>query len=134
MLATKTAFTLSTFSVIKLAILVAALGYFVDVYSIILFSVTRTSSLQALGLTNDELLTSGVMLLNTQMLGLLLGGVLWAVLGDKRGRLAILFGSILLYSLANIANGFVQTIELYAVIRFIAGVGLAGELGGGITI
>jgi putative MFS transporter len=119
---------------VTFVVLVAALGYFVDVYSIILFSAVRTTSLQSLGLTGDSLLSTGVKLLNMQMLGLLGGGILWGILGDKKGRLAILFGSILLYSLANIANGFVSSIELYALVRFVAGVGLAGELGGGITI
>lgn len=115
-------------------ILVAALGYFVDVYDLILFGIVRNPSLQSLGLTGDRLLTEGVTLFNYQMAGMLLGGILWGVLGDKRGRRSVLFGSILLYSLANIANGFVQDLTTYAVLRFVAGIGLAGELGAGITL
>ena len=121
-------------SVMNAAVLVAALGYFVDVFDLVLFSVVRTSSLTSLGLQGEELTSSGVMLLNMQMTGMLIGGVLFGILGDKRGRLSVLFGSILLYSLANIANGFVHSIEMYALLRFIAGLGLAGELGGGITL
>ena len=116
------------------AILVAALGYFVDVYDLVLFSVLRVSSLKELGVEGDQLLSQGVFLLNSQMAGMLIGGVLWGVLGDKRGRVSVLFGSILLYSAANIANGFVTSLELYAILRFLAGVGLAGELGAGITL
>ncbi|WKZ57380.1 MAG: MFS transporter [Bdellovibrionota bacterium] len=117
-----------------IAVLVAALGYFVDVYDLILFSVTRVASLRDLGFQGDELLHHGVYLLNMQMFGLLLGGVLWGVLGDKFGRVAVLFGSILLYSSANILNAFVYTIEGYGVLRLVAGIGLAGELGAGITL
>lgn len=115
-------------------ILVAALGYFVDVYDLILFGIVRNPSLQSLGLTGDRLLTEGVTLFNYQMAGMLIGGILWGILGDKRGRRSVLFGSILLYSLANIANGFVQDLTTYAVLRFVAGIGLAGELGAGITL
>ncbi|MBX7137641.1 MAG: MFS transporter [Oligoflexia bacterium] len=115
-------------------VFVAALGYFVDVYDLILFSVLRIPSLKDLGVQGDELLNSGVFLLNMQMAGLLSGGILWGIWGDKRGRVSVLFGSILLYSLANIANATVQTVEGYAIWRFIAGVGLAGELGAGITL
>jgi predicted MFS family arabinose efflux permease len=119
---------------IFLAVAVAALGYFVDIYDLLLFSIVRVSSLKGLGVPEDLLLNKGVMLINTQMAGLLIGGVLWGILGDKRGRLSVLFGSIFLYSLANIANAFVQNVEQYAILRFIAGVGLAGELGAGITL
>lgn len=120
---------------VMLAVLVAALGYFVDIYDLLLFSVVRKASLESLGIVGDEALKSnGVYLINCQMGGMLVGGVLWGILGDKRGRLSVLFGSILLYSLANIANGLVQTVDQYAVLRFIAGVGLAGELGAGITL
>ena len=115
-------------------ILVAALGYFVDIYDLILFSVIRVPSLTALGLQGDALLESGVLLLNMQMAGMLVGGIAWGVMGDRRGRLSVLFGSILLYSLANIANAFVQDVATYAALRFVAGVGLAGELGAGITL
>ncbi len=115
-------------------VLVGALGYFVDIYDLVLFSILRTASLKGLGVPEAELLDKGVLLLNWQMSGLLLGGILWGILGDKKGRLSVLFGSILLYSLANIANGFVQTVEQYAALRFIAGIGLAGELGAAITL
>jgi MFS family permease len=117
-----------------LAVLVAALGYFVDIYDLILFSIVRVASLQALGVPKEQLLEKGVLLINLQMGGMLLGGVIWGVLGDKRGRLSVLFGSIALYSLANLANGFVQNVPQYAVLRFLAGIGLAGELGAGITL
>jgi MFS family permease len=115
-------------------ILVAALGYFVDIYDLILFSVIRVPSLTSLGLGGEELLESGVRLLNMQMAGMLVGGIAWGIMGDRRGRLSVLFGSILLYSLANIANAFVHDVSTYAALRFIAGVGLAGELGAGITL
>ncbi len=116
------------------AILLAALGYFVDIYDLILFSIVRVKSLKAIGVPEEELLSQGVLLLNMQMGGMLLGGILWGILGDKRGRLSVLLGSIGLYSLANIANGFVNSVDTYAILRFIAGVGLAGELGAGITL
>ncbi len=112
------------------AVIVAALGYFVDIYDLILFSIVRVPSLRDLGLTPEQITSQGLLLLNVQMIGMLLGGILWGVLGDKKGRIQLLFGSIFLYSIANIANGFVHNIELYALFRFIAGVGLAGELGG----
>ena len=115
-------------------ILVAALGYFVDVYDLILFSIVRVRSLEDIGQSGTQLLDNGLLILNLQMIGMLIGGILWGVLGDKKGRLSVLFGSILLYSLANIANGFVNSVELYAILRFIAGIGLAGELGAGITL
>jgi MFS family permease len=116
-------------------VIVASLGYFVDIYDLVLFSIIRVDSLKGIGVTDAAALTAqGLRLLSLQMWGMLLGGVLWGVLGDKRGRLSVLFGSILLYSLANIANGFVQTVEQYGWLRFIAGIGLAGELGAGITL
>ncbi len=117
-----------------LTVLVAALGYFVDIYDLILFSIVRVPSLSAMGLKGAELTDVGVRLINWQMGGMLLGGVLWGVLGDKRGRLTVLFGSILMYSLANIANGLVQTVAQYEALRFVAGIGLAGELGAGIAL
>lgn len=116
------------------AILVASLGYFVDIYDLLLFSIVRIPSLKSLGLTGTQLTDTGILLLNIQMIGMLIGGVLWGMLGDKKGRLSVLFGSIFLYSIANIANGFVHSVEGYAVWRFIAGLGLAGELGAGITL
>lgn len=117
-----------------LTILVSALGYFVDVYDIILFAVLRVPSLKALGLAPEEITSIGLNLMNVQLLGMLIGGVAWGMLGDKRGRLSILFGSIILYSTANFANAFVTNVSQYAVLRFIAGFGLAGELGAGITL
>ncbi len=116
------------------AILVASLGYFVDIYDLLLFSIVRIPSLKSLGLTGTQLTDTGILLLNIQMIGMLIGGVLWGMLGDKKGRLSVLFGSIFLYSIANIANGFVHSVEGYAIWRFIAGLGLAGELGAGITL
>ena len=116
------------------AILVAALGYFVDVYDLILFSVVRVQSLKELGVPTEGLLDTGVLLLNSQMVGMLLGGILWGIWGDKKGRLSVLFGSIFLYSAANIANGFATNVPTYAILRFLAGIGLAGELGAGITL
>ncbi len=116
-------------------VIVASLGYFVDIYDLVLFSIIRVKSLNGLGITDPAAVTDqGLYLLSMQMWGMLLGGILWGVLGDKRGRLSVLFGSILLYSLANIANGFVQSVPQYAWLRLIAGVGLAGELGAGITL
>ena len=116
------------------AVLVAAMGYFVDIYDLLLFSIVRVPSLKSLGFTGQVLTDNGIFLLNIQMLGLLTGGICWGILGDKKGRLYVLFGSIFLYSIANIANGFVHSIESYAVWRYIAGFGLAGELGAGITL
>lgn len=120
--------------VFNTAVIVAALGYFVDIYDLILFSVVRVPSLKSLGLSGQQLLSDGVFLLNMQMFGMLVGGMFWGILGDKRGRLAILFGSIIMYSIANLLNGFVTSIPQYAALRFIAGIGLAGELGAGITL
>lgn len=128
------AFVRNADKTVFLAIIVAALGYFVDIYDLLLFSIVRVNSLKGLGIADDQLMATGVILINAQMAGLLLGGVLWGILGDKRGRLSVLFGSILIYSLANIANGFVVSVEQYAILRFIAGIGLAGELGAGITL
>lgn len=115
-------------------VIVAALGYFVDIYDLLLFGIVRLPSLAALGLSETEISLTGASILNWQMTGLLLGGILWGVLGDKKGRLSVLFGSIITYSLANIACGFVQDPTTYKILRFIAGVGLAGELGAGITL
>jgi MFS transporter, putative metabolite:H+ symporter len=119
---------------VSLAVLVAALGYFVDIYDLILFSILRMPSLTELGVPPEQRAEVGLELLNWQMAGMLTGGVLWGVIADKRGRLAVLFGSIIMYSIANIANGMVQDLTQYRVLRFVAGVGLAGELGAGITL
>ncbi len=118
----------------SLPVIVAALGYFVDIYDLLLFGIVRIPSLKALGLSDEELSTVGTAILNWQMAGMLFGGILWGVLGDKKGRLSVLFGSIITYSLANVACGFVQDADTYMMLRFIAGVGLAGELGAGITL
>lgn len=118
----------------SIPVIVAALGYFVDIYDLLLFSIIRVKSLKELGLSDALIDTEGKFIIGIQMYGLLLGGILWGMLGDKKGRLSVLFGSIVLYSLANIANGFVHTVNQYALARFIAGVGLAGELGAGITL
>lgn len=118
----------------SLAVLVAALGYFVDIYDLLLFSIIRIPSLKSFGLSDDQIAKDGLFIINIQMLGLLIGGILWGVLGDKKGRLKVLFASIIIYSLGNIANGFVQNVNQYALVRFITGIGLAGELGAGITL
>ncbi len=117
-----------------LIIIVASLGYFVDIYDLILFNVVKKASLISLGFQVDQVKDLEISLFNWQMTGMLVGGILWGILGDKKGRLKVLFGSILLYSLANIANAYVWDLTSYKVIRFIAGVGLAGELGAGITL
>ena len=121
-------------SIFNVAVVVAALGYFVDIYDLLLFGIIRVPSLESLGLSPNEVKASGELILQWQMWGLLLGGIISGVIGDKRGRLSVLFGSIIVYSLANIANGLVETVEQYKWIRFIAGLGLAGELGAGITL
>lgn len=118
----------------NIVVIVAALGYFVDIYDLTLFGIVRVPSLKAIGIPDDQITSAGVQLLNWQMTGMLIGGIVWGVLGDKKGRLSTLFLTILLYSLANIANGFVQNLEQYKVLRLIAGFGLAGELGIGITL
>ena len=120
---------------LSVPVIVAALGYFVDIYDLLLFGIVRKPSLIGLGIPDGEQVTNlGEYLLQVQMGGLLVGGIIWGILGDKRGRLSVLFGSILLYSLANIANGFVTNITQYEILRFIAGIGLAGELGAGVTL
>jgi len=118
----------------SLPVIVGALGFFVDVYDLLLFGIIRKPSLSSLGLSPDQVFTQGETILSIQMFGLLTGGILWGILGDKKGRLSVLFGSILLYSLANIANGMVATVGQYTIMRFIAGIGLAGELGASITL
>ncbi len=117
-----------------LLVFVAALGFFVDVYDLLLFSIVRVRSLHDIGIADADLRLKGVYVINMQMAGLLLGGILWGIIGDKFGRVKVLFGSILWYSLANFANGMVHDVDTYAFIRFVAGIGLAGELGAGITL
>ncbi|MDA8166102.1 MAG: MFS transporter [Desulfobacteraceae bacterium] len=124
----------SPWGIIGLPVIVAALGYFVDIYDLVLFSIVRVPSLKSLGLSGRELIDSGVYLLNMQMAGMLIGGIIWGVLADRKGRLKIMLGSILLYSVANAANGMVHSLAAYAALRFTAGIGLAGELGAGITL
>jgi MFS transporter, putative metabolite:H+ symporter len=121
--------------VLNLTVLVAALGYFVDMFDLLLFPIVRQPSLAALGIPPGEAqIVTGSLLLNSQMVGMLLGGILWGVLGDRKGRLSTLFGSIALYSVANLANAFVTSIPAYAFWRFVAGFGLAGELGAAVTL
>lgn len=122
------------YSVFSIPVIVGALGYFVDIYDLLLFGIIRRQSLIDLGVNGDAVTTIGENILSIQMIGLLVGGIIWGVMGDKRGRLSVLFGSIILYSLANIANGMVTNTTQYSIIRFVAGVGLAGELGAGITL
>lgn len=119
---------------VVLLVLVASLGYFVDIYDLIIFSIVRIPSFKDIGVGEELMRVKGEYVLNMQMGGLLLGGLIWGVIADKFGRIKVLFGSILMYSLANISNGFVQDVNTYAMIRFIAGIGLAGELGAGITL
>lgn len=124
-------------SLLNAAVIVAALGYFVDIYDLLLFTIVREPSLEGLNvLLTDKhaVMTASTQVINWQMWGMLIGGILWGVLGDKKGRLSVLFGSILIYSTANFLTGYVQTVEQYAYARFAAGIGLAGELGAGITL
>lgn len=121
-------------SIFNIAVVVAALGYFVDIYDLLLFNIVRIPSLTSLGLNEEQVNKSGEFIISIQMVGLLIGGIIWGIMGDKKGRLSVLFGSIVLYSVANICNGFVHTVNEYALVRFFAGVGLAGELGAGITL
>ena len=122
-------------NILNIIVIAAALGYFVDIYDLILFGVVKNPSLIDLGITDkDALFSQGNFLLSMQMAGMLIGGIVWGILSDKKGRMSILFLTIFLYSIANIANGFAQNISQYAVLRFIAGFGLSGELGIGITM
>jgi MFS family permease len=121
-------------SLLITTVLVSSLGYFVDIYDLILFGIVRIPSLTELGVRGDELIKVGVFILNMQMAGMLIGGIIFGIWGDKRGRLSVLFGSIFLYSIANLLNAFVTDVNLYAVIRFVAGIGLAGELGAAVTL
>ncbi|MFZ4713425.1 MAG: MFS transporter [Bacteriovoracaceae bacterium] len=121
-------------SLLSAAVIVAALGYFVDIFDLLLFSIVRKTSLLSIGVAEVDQVSKGLLLHNLQMIGMLLGGVFWGILADKKGRLSVLFGSIFLYSVANIANGFVHSVTQYAICRIISGIGLAGELGAGITL
>lgn len=119
---------------LNMAVIVSALGYFVDLFDVLLFSIIRKSSLSDLGMSPDQITENGELLLSIQMIGLLVGGIIFGIIGDRKGRLSVLFGSILIYSIANILNGIVTNINQYMILRFISGVGLAGELGAGITL
>jgi len=123
-----------TNGILSLPVLVGALGFFVDIYDLLLFNIVRLSSFRELGVPDNELKELGENIISWQMIGLTIGGLIWGVLGDKKGRKSVLFGSILLYSLATLANGLVQTPEQYRWLRFVAGLGLAGELGASITL
>jgi MFS transporter, putative metabolite:H+ symporter len=122
------------YGVLSLPVIVGALGFFVDIYDLLLFSIVRKKSFADIGVAADDMKTIGESIISWQMIGLTIGGVLWGIMGDKKGRKSVLFGSILLYSTATIANGFVQTVDQYTWLRFIAGLGLAGELGASITL
>ncbi|MFZ9299821.1 MAG: MFS transporter [Chitinophagaceae bacterium] len=121
-------------SILNIAVVVAALGYFVDIYDLLLFTIVREPSIRDLGVTDAGMLEASTKIINWQMMGLLIGGVVWGVMGDRKGRLSVLFGSILLYSVANFLTGFITSVNQYAWARFVAGIGLAGELGAGITL
>jgi len=121
-------------SVFNIAVIVAALGYFVDIYDLLLFTIVREPSLHGLNVADKDMISASTRIINWQMIGLLIGGIIWGIMGDKKGRLSVLFGSILLYSVANFLTGFVTSVDQYATARFVAGIGLAGELGAGITL
>ena len=124
-------------SILNITVIVAALGYFVDIYDLLLFTIVREPSLSGIGVNlkdNSAVVAASTQIINWQMVGLLIGGIIWGVLGDKKGRLSVLFGSIILYSLANFITAYVQSVDQYAYCRFAAGLGLAGELGAGITL
>lgn len=121
-------------SIFNIAVIVAALGYFVDIYDLLLFTIVREPSLHGLNVIDKDILAASTKIINWQMIGLLIGGIIWGIMGDKKGRLSVLFGSIMLYSVANFLTGFVTSVDQYATARFVAGIGLAGELGAGITL
>ena len=121
-------------SIFNIAVIVAALGYFVDIYDLLLFTIVREPSLHGLNVADTDMITASTRIINWQMIGLLIGGIIWGIMGDKKGRLSVLFGSIMLYSVANFLTGFVTSVDQYASARFVAGIGLAGELGAGITL
>lgn len=129
--------TKKQYGILSIPVIVAALGYFVDIYDLLLFTIVREPSLAGLGVDltiKKDVIAASTSVINWQMWGLLIGGIIWGVMGDKKGRLSVLFGSIILYSIANFITGFVQTVEQYSYARFAAGIGLAGELGAGITL
>jgi len=120
--------------IFNLAVVVAALGYFVDIYDLLLFTIVKKESLLHVGSTDASMLADSSKVINWQMIGLLIGGIAWGILADKKGRLSVLFGSIILYSTANFFTAFIHTVDQYALCRFVAGLGLAGELGAGVTL
>jgi len=122
------------FGILSIPVIVGALGYFVDIYDLLLFTIVREPSLRSIHITDAEMITASTRIINFQMIGLLIGGIIWGVLGDKKGRLSVLFGSIILYSIANFVTAYVQNVDQYAWARFTTGIGLAGELGAGITL
>lgn len=129
--------TKKQYGILSIPVIVAALGYFVDIYDLLLFTIVREPSLKGLGVdlsVKKEVIAASTMVINWQMWGLLIGGIIWGVMGDKKGRLSVLFGSIILYSVANFITGFTETVQQYASARLAAGIGLAGELGAGITL
>lgn len=126
--------TQKQYGILSVPVIVAALGYFVDIYDLLLFTIVREPSLRDLGVTDDLMIAASTKIINWQMVGLLIGGIGWGIMGDKRGRLSVLFGSIMLYSVANFLTGYVTDTDQYAWARFVAGLGLAGELGAGITL
>ena len=124
-------------SILNITVIVAALGYFVDIYDLLLFTIVREPSLAGIGVNlkdSSAVVAASTQIINWQMVGLLIGGVIWGILGDKKGRLSVLFGSIILYSIANFITAYVHSVDQYAYCRFAAGLGLAGELGAGITL
>lgn len=126
--------TKTDYGIFSVPVIVAALGYFVDIYDLLLFTIVREPSLRDLGVVDSNMITASTKIINWQMSGLLIGGIIWGIMGDKKGRLSVLFGSILLYSVANFLTGYVTDTNQYAGARFVAGLGLAGELGAGITL
>lgn len=126
--------TKKEYGILSLPVIVGSLGFFVDIYDLLLFNIVRKKSLAELHVPDALAKEFGESVVSWQMLGLVVGGILWGMLGDKKGRKSVLFGSIVLYSAATVANGLVQTVEQYTILRFIAALGLAGELGASITL
>ena len=119
---------------------VTSLGYFVDAGDLVVASLVRSSSIKALGLATDDATVKqiGLSFESWQSWGILLGGIVWGIFGDKIGRLKVLYGSIAFYSVATLLNGYLtpawgNTYFYYSSFRFLSGFGLAGELGIGIT-
>src|SRR5215212_7910712 len=113
--------TKMNYGIFSVPVIVAALGYFVDIYDLLLFTIVREPSLRDLGIVDADMIGASTKIINWQMTGLLIGGIIWGMMGDKRGRLSVLFGSIMLYSLANFITGYVTDTDQYAAARFVAG-------------